>query len=469
MITLFRSSQKYSPDQLKEVMLKQIKCLPDQISPIGKPVSIMRYEFPCESIDLNHWLGVQDVPQKIYWSDRNNEQEVAAVGIADMINEHKNLNYEYIFAHIHQRISQDNPHLRYYGGMDFSPHKQSEEWNNFGKCKFVAPRFELFRDHEDTYFALNISPQETGKEALSKIIDELKQLRFDVQLVAEGFPELNSRQDQPSTEQWTSLFKKVMDQLGTKQIEKLVLARKSILEFNNAINPITLTHRLKSITPDCFHFCFQTNAHEAFIVASPERLYKRSGTSIESEAIAGTKPRGLNPEDDFRLEDELLNSPKNAREHQYVVDAINKNFNDICEKFEQDDRSSLLKLKGGHHLITRFNGQLKQGMEDKEILTVLHPTPAVAGSPLKQAMEQINTLEPFHRGWYSGPVGYIGANEVELIVAIRSGLVQNNLLNIYAGAGIVSGSTAEDEWNEIEHKVSTFLKVLDHDNELTEY
>jgi menaquinone-specific isochorismate synthase len=98
-------------------------------------------------------------------------------------------------------------------------------------------------------------------------------------------------------------------------------------------------------------------------------------------------------------------------------------------------------------------------------MTALHPSPAVGGVPPGKALEYIREHEPFDRGWYAGPVGWIGPNSSEFAVAIRSGLVHDNTLSLYSGAGIVDGSTPEDEWNEIDTKLSSALSALTGHNE----
>ena len=120
----------------------------------------------------------------------------------------------------------------------------------------------------------------------------------------------------------------------------------------------------------------------------------------------------------------------------------------------------ILTLPNGHHLITKFQGQLKDGINDEDILQFLHPTPALGGTPRKQAMDIIRKLEGFSRGWYGAPIGYVGLDWAEFVVGIRSGLVRGKNLSVFAGAGIVQGSEAQAEWDEVENKISNFIKII---------
>ena len=223
---------------------------------------------------------------------------------------------------------------------------------------------------------------------------------------------------------------------------------------------MTLLEHLQQQTPNCFHFCFQLNDTTAFLGASPECLYERKGRHLETEAIAGTKPRGENKILDDQLKESLLNNPKEIREHRFVVNGIEQSLKGICRKVEFDSEAALLKLKAGHHLMTRFKGLLKDNVSDHQIFESLHPTAAVCGHPTAKALEVIEMFEPFDRGWYAAPVGYIGYDDVQFAVAIRSALVAGHKLSLYAGAGIVEGSSARGEWEEIEGKIKTFLGLF---------
>ena len=132
----------------------------------------------------------------------------------------------------------------------------------------------------------------------------------------------------------------------------------------------------------------------------------------------------------------------------------------MCSDFKHEKAPGILTLPNGHHLITRFQGQLKDGINDEDILQFLHPTPALGGTPRKEAMDMIRRLEGFSRGWYGAPIGYVGLDWAEFVVGIRSGLARGKNLSVFAGAGIVQGSEAAAEWDEVENKISNFIKII---------
>lgn len=442
-------------------MAEQIKNLPAKISSIGECPLILRYELRCEPIDILTWLHNQKTSTKIYWSDRDKQFEMGGIGIADGLKGSSAINYKELFEYMEDRLSADNPHLRYYGGMNFDDSFSDEHWQEFGTYQFIIPQFELTQSGKLTTFAFNIAVNAINDDHLDSILSTLDQLDFSPQTHYRKVPQVLKRSDLPNKKEWESLFAKISK---CDEYEKIVFARKSVFDFNVTLRPDALLKHLKEKTPDCYHFCFQFSTNSAFLGATPEQLYKRDQKAIKSEAIAGTRPRGNNDAQDKEYEQQLLNSPKESKEHQYVVDAIQDALHPLCTALRSDDHFSLRKLRGSQHLITQFEGALKERIFDSDILQALHPTPAVAGFPRKNAINNIREFEPFDRGWYAGPVGYVGFDTTEFAVAIRCGLVQGDQLSLYAGAGIVSGSTAQEEWNEIENKISNFIKVFEKDS-----
>jgi menaquinone-specific isochorismate synthase len=146
-----------------------------------------------------------------------------------------------------------------------------------------------------------------------------------------------------------------------------------------------------------------------------------------------------------------------------VLDTIRDGFKGACHAVHVDDAVSLLKVRRCQHLLSRVEGILTDDKWKWDALRTLHPTPAVGGFPNNEALAFIEAHEPFDRGWYAGPIGWVGPKTAEFAVGIRSGLLHGDALRLYAGAGIVQGSTAESEWDEIENKMGNFLSALTDD------
>ena len=143
-----------------------------------------------------------------------------------------------------------------------------------------------------------------------------------------------------------------------------------------------------------------------------------------------------------------------------MVENIKENLEKLCHTVDIDDEITILKLSKIQHLRCRLQGILADDVSDAEIFKILHPTPAVGGSPTDQAIDAIKKLEPFDRGWYAAPLGWISQDAAEFVVGIRSGLVDHETLALFSGAGIVNGSTPDGEWTEIENKIGNFMKAI---------
>lgn len=168
----------------------------------------------------------------------------------------------------------------------------------------------------------------------------------------------------------------------------------------------------------------------------------------------------MNDSDDHQLGLDLLHSDKNLREHRFVAESIKKMFDELCDNTGAQPNPRLLKLARIQHLYSKISGRLKKEISLFDIITNMHPTPAVGGTPKDVTVEIIDKLEPFDRCWYAGPVGFISQNEVEIVVTLRSLLLSRNRALLFAGAGIVAGSEADLEWRELESKISIPLQIF---------
>ena len=422
----------------------------------------MRLEVRVEKFNPLRWLMQQKDAVKTYWRDRNHTFEMAGIGEADVVAGDSTPDDS--LKRLNKYLRNAAPGLRYYGGIRFSIRGASDEhWKNFGAYRFVVPKFEIYSDKKATYFACNFlfNPLKNYEQQLESILEALSQISWDMPEFFPPAPELISRKDLPSRAGWQKNIESALKSFAKKQVGKIVLARKTVLEFGEKLNAVDLLRRLQNTDQTAFHFCFQPDKNQAFIGASPERLYRKNKREILGEAIAGTRRRGNSPEEDERLENELLTSEKDLREHRFVIDSVHNALKQLCLRLETHKGLFVLKLARLQHLYARFRGILKLNVDNAELINKLHPTPAVGGFPREAAIAQIAALEPFDRGWYAGPVGWVDKDSAEFAVAIRSGLVSENKLYLYAGAGIVPGSFPDKEWEEIESKIANFIKALD--------
>ena len=409
--------------------------------------TIKRIEIKIDPVDMITWLSLQKVPVKIYGANQDDTMSIAGIGEAVCVSGKRLGSFKKVFKQLRSLLSPKYPYLQWYGGFCFDDRLLDQDWAEFGAYRFVLPRFELAYRSGKMIFCCNL----VGRENVRDILIQLKNIVFPskARIPQNGFPFILRRSDRPDHKHWQ---KDVNLILGDRTVDKVVLARKTSLHFKKPPDPWGMLRQLKAVTSDSYNFAFQFK-NTVFLGASPERLYRRYQRSMESEALAGTMPRQSSPQ-------KLRDSDKNRHEHNLVVEAIDASFNKLCLSYRKDKRPGILALPNGYHLISKFQGQLKNGIMDEDILQSFHPTPALGGTPQKRAMQLIRKLEGFSRGWYGAPIGFVGLDWAEFVVGIRSGLACGRTLSVFAGAGIVKGSEASSEWDEVENKISNFIKII---------
>jgi menaquinone-specific isochorismate synthase len=244
-------------------------------------------------------------------------------------------------------------------------------------------------------------------------------------------------------------------------MDKIVLARKSVLRMSRPFDPVLLMNEVRQRNTNSYDFCFQLDDHDAFIGSSPECLFSRQGRNIYSEAIAGTCRTGDTDHERKHHQDKLSSSAKETEEHGYVFDNVKADLAKICSEINVIDERSIVSLSYVQHFCSRFSGLLNDNVSTYDIIEALHPTAAVNGFPKETAKEEIRKCETFSRGWYAGPIGWIGEDSSEFAVGIRSARIKDNEISLFAGAGLVRASDPSMEWEETENKLSLFLDVIE--------
>ena len=251
------------------------------------------------------------------------------------------------------------------------------------------------------------------------------------------------------------------DLLAQVQLHKAVMAQVLKVQAESPLDPAAALAALRSRHPDCYSFSVGNGDGAVFLGASPERLIQVNQRHLYTEALAGSAPRGITPATDIQLAQSLRTSPKELHEHRLVADFIESQLEDLGLMPQRATEPQVFQLTGIQHLQTPIHCALPQGIHPFEVLAQLHPTPAVGGVPQRAACEQIEQLEGFERSLYASPLGWIdGQGNCEFCVGIRSALLQGNQAQLFAGAGIVSGSEPAQERAEVELKLRTLLLAL---------
>ncbi|CAH3430574.1 Isochorismate synthase MenF, partial [Citrobacter freundii] len=412
-----------------------------QEMPAAPGIRIYDIPFPLnDAFDALGWLASQPVWPQFYWQQRNGDEEAAVLGAVAAFS---SLESAQQFLHQHD----NHPDLRIWGLNAFEPQRGNLllprlEWR---RCAGVASlRLHLYSD---------VSLREDAAHAIAFIsslapVKPLPALRLN----------LTGEQNWPDKAGWTNLIKLATQTIAGEDLDKVVLARATDLQFSQSVNAAAVMASSRRLNLNCYHFFMAFSADSAFLGSSPERLYRRRDTALRTEALAGTVAN--HPEDHraWQLGEWLMKDDKNQRENMLVVE-------DICQRLQGCTQTldvlppQVLRLRKVQHLRRCIWTELNQA-DDTLCLMQLQPTAAVAGIPRELAREFIQQNEPFEREWYAGSAGYLSRHQSEFCVSLRSAKISANVVRLYAGAGIVRGSDPEQEWQEIDNKAAGLRTLL---------
>ncbi|MEG4013057.1 MULTISPECIES: isochorismate synthase [unclassified Microcoleus] len=261
--------------------------------------------------------------------------------------------------------------------------------------------------------------------------------------------------------QFKTSVKSALESIDSKYFSKLVLSQAINVISLTPFNLIDSLNNLRLSYPGCYVFSTSNGKGQQFIGASPERLISIYNNQLVTYALAGSAPRGKTETEDVDLGKGLLNSEKDIREHQVVIDFIVDRFLTLGINPDFSPLPKLLKLSNIQHLWTPITARIPVDIHLLKILAQLHPTPAVAGLPRDIALQQIRACESYDRSLYAAALGWIDrSGNGEFAVGIRSALIDGSRAILYAGAGIVAGSEPEKELAEIQLKLQALLNAL---------
>jgi menaquinone-specific isochorismate synthase len=258
-------------------------------------------------------------------------------------------------------------------------------------------------------------------------------------------------------EQWCDLVARATREMAAGRLEKVVLAREVTVEADAPFVVADLLTRLRAAYPGCFV------AHvDGFVAASPELLVGRRGDVVRAHPMAGTAPRGGDPDADARLAAALLASPTYRHEHQVTIDVVHDTLLDFCSYVDDEGEPSVVAIANVQHLATWVEGRLSHPPASVlELARALHPTPAVCGRPRDAAEAFIAAHEGFDRGRYAGAYGWVDAEgNGDWAVGIRCAELDGATAKAYAGNGIVADSDPATELRETRAKLQAILSAL---------
>lgn len=352
------------------------------------------------------------------------------------------------------------------GGFSFFDEKElNSKWDKFPSGQMVLPKVMLTVHDDQHYLTFNFKiNKETSVDDIEERMNEIyHQFSADYKenLEDNELNEINTLE----YEEWAHLINEAVQTIKSGKLGKVVLARELEAIFENKITIESVLQHLYDTEQDCYVFIME-NDGDLFVGATPERLVRVEGEEILSTCLAGTISRGKDESEDEALATRLLNDKKNREEHQFVVDMVKDAIRPYSNHLSIPDNPTIYRLKHLQHLYTPVTATLKKGISIFDLVQSLHPTPALGGDPTDKALSYIKVKEPFDRGWYAAPVGFVDSQfNGEFAVAIRSALIQGNEATLFAGCGVVLESDPLEEFDETDLKFMPMLKALGGKNE----
>lgn len=376
----------------------------------------------------------------------------------------------------HSRTPPPPPRL--FGGFSFrEDHAAEDGWAGFPAAHFVLPEVELMGGGTGGAFAglegnrsvltlRKMMPEgedpETVKEGLYA---RLRQMRDDLLVCREendpGDAWVPATRPGTDREGWSRAVERALAQIREGILSKVVLARAQTVVANDGLDPAKVALHLWDEDPGSHVFFLEPEPGHALVGAAPETIATVQEGAFHATAVAGSIARGRTEGERKALARTLLASAKDRREHRLCVEDMVSRLGERADGVRAAEEPHVLTLSTIQHLETMIEASLRPGETVLSVLATLHPTPAVCGLPRDRALAFLRLEEPFHRGWYAGPVGWFdGEGNGVFVPALRCAVARGREWRLFAGAGIVPGSDPRQEWDETRIKFQPVLKAL---------
>jgi isochorismate synthase/2-succinyl-5-enolpyruvyl-6-hydroxy-3-cyclohexene-1-carboxylate synthase/2-succinyl-6-hydroxy-2,4-cyclohexadiene-1-carboxylate synthase/O-succinylbenzoate synthase len=467
------------------------------------------------------WLRLQRGYPRVYFRDRS--RGVCVAGVGECVSVHGAGPPDPADFAAWPPVDAWHERMRLVGGGRFDASAPADaDWAAYGGHRFVLPAVEVQTHEGRTYLACHLRWDPASEASWERArCGALHAVHLSVPAAEPSsahLPSLEGLEELTSAEAWRASVAHVLRAIDTGAVSKAVLARRTHCVLSDEVEPLEIAARFLDAvetddgggdaaagaeTDDAMGaadgappsplpplptqprygtlFCLQLSAGRGFVGCSPERLFVADGARVQTEAVAGTRRRGGGADADAALGAELLASRKDLAENEAVQAFLRGALRPLCASLRAPRAARLLRLRHVQHLYVPFEGELAPhhalggdgggggGGEDGRrsvrgalaLLRVLHPTPAVCGTPCDAARGLIASLERSDRGWYAGPFGYVSRARADFCVAIRSALVAApRALALFAGAGLVAGSDAAAEYAECADKMTNFRALF---------
>lgn len=295
-----------------------------------------------------------------------------------------------------------------------------------------------------------------GKRWLTRVASGDDANFWDEQTTYRQNPALQFASGSLSAGGFSESVSKAISAITSGKLDKVVIARDLVARVSAEFDLRPVLRKLAHDYPACW-----TYSVDGLFGASPELLVRVSHRQVSARVLAGTAARGTDPDVDYAISAGLANSAKNIAEHRYAVASLVEQLQKFCSQVDTDTEPFSLQLPNLWHLASDVHAVLADDASALDVAATLHPTAAVAGTPTDKAIQLIEQLEPFDRGRYAGPVGWIGADgDGEWAIALRGAQHREGVITAYAGCGIVAESDPQSELEETELKFRPIREAL---------
>jgi len=302
-------------------------------------------------------------------------------------------------------------------------------------------------------------------DAYARAQERLQQLRWasraQVAIPYQTAGAVTRAESETGPEAFQNAVRRAKDYIGAGDIMQVVLSQRMHLPF--AASPLSLYRALRSLNPSPYMFYYDFGDFHV-VGASPEILVRKEGSTVTLRPIAGTRPRGATREADEQLAHELASDPKEIAEHVMLLDLGRNDVGHVATtgSVRVTEQMAIERYSHVMHIVSNVEGRLAPGTTSFDVLAASFPAGTVSGAPKVRAMEIIDELEPSGRGIYAGAAGYISfQDDMDLAIAIRTGVVRDGMLYVQVGAGIVHDSVPEAEWQETLNKARAVLRAAE--------
>jgi anthranilate synthase component 1 len=345
--------------------------------------------------------------------------------------------------------------------------------------------FLIFDYLRDEVLFISYREEREANELLDTLRANINRDFFETEIISEN------------AEVSREIFKNVHDSMGREKFEAGVEQAKEYIREGEAFqivlshrfslpiscDPIDIYQTLKTLNPSdyCFYFIIPGTHHSlpatpprpspllrgggktVYLGTSPEAFVRSINRSVMIRALAGTRPRGMNSDEDERLELELKSNEKELAEHYMLIDLARNDLGRVCEigSVRVEEIATVVRYTSVMHLATEVTGKLERSKSIYDLFRSCFPAGTVSGAPKIRAMQLLSALEQEQRGIYSGAVGYFDAfGNMDGALAIRSAVIQDSIAHVNTGAGIVYDSDPASEYMETRHKASAILRAI---------